>query len=78
MARHAYLEAGAPLGVSGSQNSPASPPHDRKRTSAMDFAMDDLRGSQKIRERQIEITNARGEMLESISIRDIVSAQGWN
>ena len=42
------------------------------RASAMDFAMDDLRSGRTIDDRQIEITNKAGTILESIAVRDAI------
>jgi hypothetical protein len=39
--------------------------------SARDFAIDDLRGGRPIRSRSIEITDANGAILESISVPEV-------
>jgi hypothetical protein len=42
--------------------------------SARDFAMDDLRACRLVDDRSIEITDARGNVLESVLVRDVVIA----
>lgn len=43
--------------------------------SARDFAIDDLRGGTRVKDRSIEITDADGTLLECVAVRRIVLTQ---
>jgi uncharacterized protein DUF6894 len=45
------------------------------RTNALEFAMDDLRGGLRIGQRWIDISDAAGHRLDTLSLRDLVNAR---
>jgi hypothetical protein len=55
----------------GSELSNIADARQEARASALDFAMEDLRGGHRIDERRIEIANEDGEILETVSVRDV-------
>jgi hypothetical protein len=59
----------------GSELSGLSAARAEAHASAMDFAMDDLRGGRPIRSRCIEITDENGSILESMSVPIIVGTK---
>ena len=60
----------------GSELSGIAAARHEARASAMDFAMDDLRSGRMIDDRQIEIVNEAGTILESVTVRDAILSRG--
>jgi hypothetical protein len=56
----------------GSELSGITAARHEARASAMDFAMDDLRSGRTIDDREIEIVNEAGTILESVTVRDAI------
>jgi hypothetical protein len=59
----------------GSELSGMTAARQEARANALEFAMNDLRGGVGIGQRWIDISDAAGHRLETLSVRDIVNAR---